>query len=86
MGSTGRFCSESCQERHEKFVGRAQELQRHSRSTGTLKKIKTALLKLAILIAAVALLGFFAVYFNVPVAADLVRNVLDLLSRYFPFL
>ena len=85
-GSTGRFCSESCQERHEKFIGRAQELQRHSRSTGFLQRLTRALIKTAIAIAALVLLGFVAVFFDVPVVAGIIRNGLDLLSRYLPFL
>lgn len=85
-GSTGRFCSESCQERHEKFIGRAQELQRFSRSTGFLQRLKRALIRLAIAIGAIVLLGFVAVFFEVPVVAGIVRSVLDVLSQYLPFL
>jgi len=85
-GSTGRFCSESCQERHEKFIGRAQELQRYSRSTGFFQKLTRILIKLAVAIAAIMLLGFVAVFFNVPVVSGYIRLGLDFLSRYLPFI
>jgi hypothetical protein len=85
-GPTGQFCGEECKERHEKFVSRAQELQRTSRGIGVFTRIKSALIKFAVTIVAVAFLGFFAVYFNIPVLGDLVRNIMDFLSRFMPFL
>jgi hypothetical protein len=85
-GPTGRFCSEACKEKHEKFVSRAQALQRTSRSAGTLTKLRRLLIKLVILLAAIVALGFVVVYFEIPVAADIVRKVLRILSPYLPFL
>ena len=85
-GPTGLFCCEQCKDRHEKFISSAQEMQRNSRSTGTFKKIKTALIKLVILLVAIILLGFVMVYLDVPVASDIVRKVLQILSPFVPFL
>jgi len=85
-GPTGQFCGEQCKDRHEKFIGRAQEMQRNSRSTGAFQKLKIALIKLVILLVAIILLGFVMVYFNVPVASDIVRKVLQILSPFVPFL
>jgi len=85
-GPTGLFCGEPCKDRHEKFISRAQELHRTSRSTGTFQKLKIALMKLVILLVAIILLGFVMVYFNVPVASDIVRKVLQILSPFVPFL
>ncbi len=85
-GPTGVFCGESCKERHEKFIGRAQDMQRMSRPTGMLQKLKSAVIKLAIFLVAVIFVGFIMVYFKVPVVGDLVTDAVDFLSRYLPFL
>jgi hypothetical protein len=81
-GPTGQFCGEACKDRHEKFISRAQDLQRNSRPAGTLKKIRILLIKLVILIAALAALGYAALQFDIPVASDLVRKVLQFAAPY----
>jgi hypothetical protein len=85
-GPTGRFCSDTCKDKHEKFVSRARALQRTSRSAGTLTKVRRSLIKLVIFLVAIMALGFVAVYFEIPVAADIVRKILRVLSPYLPFL
>ncbi len=78
-GPTGRFCGDPCKEKHEKFIERAQDMQRNSKSTGGLQKLKTLLVKLVMFIVAIGALGFAAVYFDIPVVGDLVRKVLPFL-------
>jgi hypothetical protein len=81
-GPTGQFCCEACKERHEKFIARAQELQWTRRPTGTLKKLRTLLIKLVILIVVLIGLGFVALQFDVPVASDIVRKAIEFATPY----
>ena len=85
-GPTGRFCGESCKEKHEKFVERAQEMQRSSRSTGGLVKLRRFLIKLVIFIVAIGALGFAAVYLDVPVAGKAALSIWQTITSYVPFL
>lgn len=80
-GPTGRFCSDTCKDKHEKFIGRAQDMQRNARSTGTLTKVISLATKLVILLVAVGFLGFIAAYLNLPVVGGPARQVLS----YVPF-
>lgn len=84
-GPTGRFCSDSCKEKHEKFIQRAQELNQTSRRTGDFRKIKRLLVKLVIYLVAIGALGFVSIYFEIPVLAHAFRRILSFLAPYLPF-
>ena len=82
-GPTGQFCCEACKERHEKFIARAQELQRTSRPAGMFRKfIRALLIRLVILIVALIGLGFVALQFNLPAVSDIVRSLRELATIY----
>jgi len=75
-GPTGQFCSETCREKHEAYVKRARDLDRTSRRTGDLAKVRRLLIKLVILVVGVGALAWICLFLDVPVVADAVRAVL----------
>jgi cation transport ATPase len=86
-GPTGRFCSDACKEKHERFIRRAQELEKTRPRTGNLaKKLRRLIVKLVILVAVLLVLGWVAVYFDIPVVGAVARRVLIPVSRFLPFL
>lgn len=84
-GPTGQFCSESCKEKHEAYVKRAQQLDRTSRRTGQLTKLRRFLVKLVIFVVAIGALAFGAIYFQIPVLKTVVQKALHVVSPYLPF-
>jgi hypothetical protein len=86
VGSTGHFCGADCKEKHEKFIARAQEISQTKKRTGTLVKIRRALIKTTMFLVAVAALGFAAAYFEIPVAGQAATKVYEFIAGYLPFL
>lgn len=79
-GPTGRFCSDTCKEKHQAFIQRAQQLDRQSVvSGGFLLKLRRMAIKLVIWAAVILVAVYFLTKYDieVPILSDLIR-------RYIP--
>jgi len=76
-GPTGKFCSESCKEKHQAFIQRAQQLERPNAGAGFLLKLRRLAVKLliwaAVILVVVFLLAKFKIY-DVPILSDMMRR------------
>jgi hypothetical protein len=76
-GPTGKFCSDSCKEKHQAFIQRAQQLERSSVGAGFLLKVRRMVVKVAIWAAVILVVVFLLAKFNVydvPILAKLMRQ------------
>lgn len=79
QGSTGRFCSDSCHQRHEAYTQRAQELDGKARGSAFIK-LRSILGTLIIIAAALVALGVVGSFMDVPVLSDVVWKIRDILG------
>jgi len=77
IGPTGMFCSEECKQRHEHFVKRAAAADESRRPAkfGFKALIVSLIKKMVVLGIVVVMAAGLILYFNVPVASDIVRSV-----------
>ena len=80
IGPTGRFCSAGCQQRHQAFAQRAQQLDGKTRS-GLFMRIRNAVAALIVLAAVVGVALFLGRMFDVPVLKDLAQKAMELIGR-----
>ncbi|MBI5092743.1 MAG: hypothetical protein HZB26_09920 [Candidatus Hydrogenedentes bacterium] len=76
-GPTGRFCSDTCKEKHQVFIQRAQQLDRQVVSGGFLRKLRSMAIKLVIWAVAILAVAFILTKYaqiEVPILSDLLRR------------
>jgi len=84
VGPTGKFCSQSCSDRHLQFVQRAQQMEQRTQSGKLGRTLKHLLVKLILFGVVLGGAAWAILYFNVPQAAPIVRQALGFLSGYIP--
>ncbi|NIA14213.1 MAG: hypothetical protein GWP08_09030 [Nitrospiraceae bacterium] len=86
-GPTGNFCSDTCRDKHQEFIRRAQELERKKPAAGNgLRKLVRFAIKLAFFAAILIAVGVAGIMFDIPVLSDVVRVVIPKIAPYVPFL
>lgn len=80
----GRFCSAVCSDKYHQFAARARQLDKHP-PRGLLRRLRRFAIKLAVGIVAIGAVLFGLAYFEVPVAGDAARSVLQFVGAYLPF-
>lgn len=80
-GPTGMFCSESCRERHESFVKKAASSEsKQGGGFGIKYKLKRLISWIVTIVVLAAVIGGFALFFEIPVLTPLVRRILGQLG------
>jgi len=74
--ASGKYCSETCQQKNDAFMNRAQELDRGTHYSTGGGKLGRMVKKLVILAIILVVIGFVSLKFNVPVLADLTRTIM----------
>jgi hypothetical protein len=78
QGATGRFCSETCKEKHLAFAQHAQKLEGKARG-GTFRKVRKAAGGVIVVLAVLFALGVIAtVAVDIPVITDIAWQVRNL--------
>ncbi len=79
QGSTGRFCSPACRQKHEAFMKRSQELDGKARSSVFIK-LRSLLGTLIIVTVVLVLLGVAGSFWEIPVLSDIVWKIREILG------
>lgn len=73
-GPTGNFCSQPCKEKHQAFMGKAQQLDGKARG-GLFAKLRAMCAWIIILAAVCFALGVVATAVEIPVLSDIVFQI-----------
>ena len=80
MGTTGKFCSEVCREKHAEFVKRAQQFEaKRGPATNLFSLLTRTVVKLVILAAVLLFAAGLITYFTdfeIPVIGKMIRGLL----------
>ena len=66
-GPTGNFCGETCRDKHEQFVRRAQELEQRRPTAARLYKLRRFAVRLIVLAVLVLFIALVLTYFGIEV-------------------
>ncbi len=80
IGPSGKFCSESCRDQHQRFIERARELDlKKGRGIGLFKRLKRRTVKVVMFALAILMLATVLTYLNIldiPVLRDVINRFL----------
>jgi len=78
--ASGKYCSETCQQKNDTFMQRAQEIDRGTHYSTGGGKLGRFIKKMVVFAAVLIAIGFVGIKFNVPVLGNLTRTVLSIIG------